>query len=90
MVIHRSSSTSERMRCPIRKKKNVAVALVTAASRLIRTATGSPRGARSRLQVRATETKSGFPGGWGMPSRCPVVMYSLASHQPVLGARVNA
>jgi hypothetical protein len=68
----------------------VAAALVVAASRLIRTATESPDGARSRLHTCATMTKKGFPGGCGMPTMCAVAMYSLVSQNAVVGASVSA
>ena len=59
----RASKKLEITRCATKNRKLEAAALVTAASRLMRTATGSPRGAKSRLQVLASTTKSGFPGG---------------------------
>ncbi len=67
----------------------MAAALVTAAKRLIRTATDRPVGARRRLQTFATTTKKGFPGGWGMPRMWAVAMYSLVSQKAVVGARVT-
>ena len=39
--------------------------------RLIFTATERPSGARSIDQARARTTKSGFPGGWGIPMISP-------------------
>ena len=56
---------------------------------LMRTATDSPRGDSSRLQVRANDTNSGFPGGWGIPKMCAVAMYSLVSQNAVDGASVS-
>ena len=68
----------------------MAPALVAAAKRLMRTATEIPRGASRRLQTFPSTTKSGFPGGWGMPTVWAVAMYSLASQNAVVGARVTA
>ena len=61
-----------------------------ALKRFTRTATESPRGARSTDQARASTTKSGFPGGCGMPTMCAVAMYSLVSQKAVVGASVIA
>ena len=66
-----------------------APAPVAAARRLIRTATDMPKGASRTLHDRARTTKSGFPGGWGMPRMCAVAMYSLVSQNAVVGARVT-
>ena len=46
--------------------------------------TGAPTSARART------TKSGFPGGWGMPRMWPVAMYSLVSQNAVVRDSVKA
>ena len=56
--------------------------------RLTRTAVDRPNGARSSSHVRASTTKSGFPGGCGMPRMCAVAMYSLVSQNAVVGDSV--
>jgi len=66
----------------------LAPALVAAAKRLMRTATERPSGDSSQLQLCASSTNSGFPGGWGMPRMCAVAMYSLVSQKAVVGASV--
>jgi hypothetical protein len=60
-----------------------------AENKLIRVATERPRGVRKSSQVRAINTKRGFPGGWGIPRMCPVAMYSLVSQNAVVGERVT-
>jgi hypothetical protein len=72
-----------------RKKKPVASADVVAARTLMRTATGSPVSSRRRIQTLPTTTKSGFPGGCGIPMMNAVAMYSLVSQNQVVGARVR-
>ena len=61
-----------------------------ALKRLMRTATARPVGSSRIDQARASTTKRGFPGGWGMPRMWPVAMYSLVSQNAVVGARVSA
>jgi len=61
-----------------------------ALKRLILVATGSPRGVRITDHALANTTKSGFPGGWGIPSIWPVAMYSLVSQNAVVGDNVSA
>ena len=56
----------------------------------MRTAVESPKGASRMSHARASTTKSGFPGGCGMPSMWPVAMYSLVSQNAVVGATVAA
>jgi hypothetical protein len=58
--------------------------------RFIFTAAVSPSGLRSIDHARASTTKSGFPGGWGIPIISPVAMYSLVSQKAVVGAKVAA
>ena len=41
------------------------------------------------IQTLASTTKSGFPGGCGIPRMCPVAMYSLVSQNAVVGASVT-
>ncbi len=59
-------------------------------NRLIRTAADNLVGDRSTSHACATSTKSGLPGGCGIPSTCAAVMYSPESQKPVLGASVSA
>src|SRR5690242_7563791 len=61
-------------------------ALVTAANRLIRTAYDDDRG--KRPNVCASITKSGFPGGCGIPITLAAAMYSEVSQNAVVGARL--
>ncbi len=79
-----------RMRCATRNQSAAEPAPIRALNRLTRTATESPVGARSSSQARASRTKSGLPGGWGMPRMCAVAMYSLVSQNAVVGASVSA
>src|SRR5215204_4086130 len=72
-------------RSATRNQMPAARALHTAASRLTRYAT-PPNG--SREATRPSSTKSGLPGGCGIPSVYAAVMYSLASHIAVVGASV--
>src|SRR5207302_10700964 len=53
-------------RSPTRNQHPAAIALVTAASRLIRSAYAAARG--NRPQVWAISVNNGLPGGCGMPS----------------------
>src|SRR5437868_14260097 len=53
-------------RSPTRNQHPAATALVTAASRLIRSAYAAASGIRPH--VWAMSVNSGLPGGWGMPS----------------------
>ena len=62
--------------------------LISAENRLMRTAVEMPKTPRMISQVRASTTKSGFPGGWGTPMMCAVAMYSLVSQNAVVGASV--
>jgi hypothetical protein len=59
---------------------------VTAAKRLIRTAYEAASG--SRPKVCARMTKSGLPGGCGIPNTLAAAMYSDVSQNAVVGARV--
>ncbi len=59
-----------------------------AEKRLILTAVERGNGASSSSQVRASSTKTGLPGGCGIPRMCAVAMYSLVSQKAVVGARV--
>src|SRR5437016_12528821 len=73
-------------RSPTRNQHPAATALVTAASRLIRSAYAAARG--KRPQVWAISVNSGFPGGCGMPSTYAAAMYSDVSQNWVVGASV--
>src|SRR6266702_3544190 len=64
----------------------VTTALVTAASRLIRSA--YPAASGSSPQAWAMMTNSGLPGGCGMPSTYAAAMYSEVSQNCVVGASV--
>ena len=86
----RSSEKYRRMWWTTRNQSVCVAALMTALNRLIRTATESPRGASRTDQARARTTKSGFPGGWGMPMMWPVAMYSLVSQKAVVQESVRA
>jgi hypothetical protein len=89
----RKASLSEkyaRIRWTTRNQKAAAPAPITAEKRFTLTAVESPVGASSSSQAREKTTKSGFPGGWGMPMMWVVAMYSLASQNAVVGARVTA
>ena len=77
------------MRWATRKKNPPAAAEVKAASRFTRTATGSPSGDSRTIHTLASTTKSGFPGGCGIPRMYPVAMYSLVSQNAVVGASVT-
>ncbi len=83
---HRCSTTRDRIRSATRNQSPAASALVSAASRLTRIATEGAIG--SSANTRAISTNSGFPGGWGSPSTCATVMYSLVSHSAVVGPSV--
>jgi hypothetical protein len=61
---------------------------VVAANRLIRAAYSEASGRRPNTWARITN--SGFPGGWGIPSTRAAAMYSDASQNAVVGARVAA
>ena len=90
--ISRKRGSSEKKRSTwwiTRNQSPCVAALMKALNRLIRMATESPRGARSSDHAFARTTKSGFPGGWGMPMMCPVAMYSLVSQNAVVGASVT-
>ena len=73
-------------RSAIRNQRAAEAALVNAAKRLIRLAYSPASG--SNPQVCARITKSGFPGGCGMPSTFAAAMYSEVSQNAVVGARV--
>jgi hypothetical protein len=77
-----------RIRCTTRYQKNIVPAVMKAEKRLMRTAGDSPNGVRSTSHARASSTKSGLPGGWGMPRMCAVAMYSLVSQNQVVGPSV--
>ena len=48
-------------------------------------------GAMGRIEnTRPSSTKSGLPGGCGMPSTFAAAMYSEVSQNAVVGASVNA
>src|SRR5881398_595810 len=64
-----------------------AIALVNAASRLMRIA--YPAASGNKPQVCAISTNNGLPGGCGMPSTCAAAMYSDVSQNCVVGASVN-
>src|SRR3989442_7930527 len=70
-----------------RTQHPAAIALVTAASRLIRMA--YPAASGSRPHTWAISTNRGLPGGWGMPSTYAAAMYSEVSQNCVVGASVN-
>ena len=84
-----STKKADSTRWAIRYMNPDAAALVVAASRLILTATGRPRGANRRLHALPTKTKRGFPGGCGIPKMCAVAMYSDVSQKAVVGASVR-
>ena len=84
-----SPSSPHAIRCATRKKNPLAAAEVRAASRFTRTATDRPNGDSSTIHTRASTTKSGFPGGCGIPRMYPVAMYSLVSQNAVVGASVT-
>src|SRR3989441_13015008 len=67
-----------------RNQHPAAIALVTAASRLIRVA--YPAASGSKPQVCALSTNRGFPGGCGRPSTCAAAVYSDVSQNCVGGA----
>src|SRR3989442_2373727 len=64
-----------------------AIALVTAASRLMRMA--YPAASGSSPHVWAISTNRGLPGGCGMPSTYAAAMYSDVSQNCVVGASVS-
>jgi hypothetical protein len=70
-----------------RKKNPAAAELSSALSRLVRKAY-SPMG-NSMAQTWAIMTKSGVPGGWGMPSVFAAAMNSPASQKVTVGASVS-
>src|SRR6267378_5568678 len=70
-----------------RNQHPAAIALVTAASRLIRMA--YPAASGSRPHTWAISTNRGLPGGCGMPSAYAAAMYSDVSQNWVVGASVN-
>ena len=78
------------MWCTTRNQSAWAPALMKALKRFTRTATESPSGASRSDQALASTTKSGFPGGWGIPRMWAVAMYSLVSQNAVVGASVTA
>ena len=67
-------------RSATRNQNPAAPALVTAAKRLIRAAYAPASGSRPKVWARMT--KSGLPGGWGMPSTLAAAMYSEVSQKP--------
>ena len=74
-------------RSATRNQSAAAPALVTAANRLIRAAYDSASG--SSPNVWARMTKSGLPGGCGMPRTLAAAMYSEVSQKAVVGASVS-
>src|SRR6266446_10486076 len=70
-----------------RNQHAAAIALVTAASRLIRMA--YPAASGSRPHTWAISTNRGLPGGCGMPSTYAAAMYSDVSQNCVVGASVS-
>src|SRR5439155_8949530 len=70
-----------------RNQDPAAIALVTAASRLMRMA--YPAASGSSPHVWAISTNSGLPGGCGMPSTYAAAMYSDVSQNCVVGASVS-
>jgi hypothetical protein len=83
--VHRSGNHAESTRSTTRNQTAAENALL-AASMLTRTATVLTGTSEA---TRPSSTKSGLPGGCGMPSVYAAVMYSLASHSAVVGARVR-
>ena len=63
---HRAGTQARIQRSPTRNQHAAAIALVVAASRLIRIAYPAARG--NKPQVWAISVNSGLPGGCGMPS----------------------
>jgi hypothetical protein len=81
------------MRCSTRNQKNAAPADINDENRFTRTGLVSPSGSSGSSRsdhALASSTKSGFPGGCGMPRMCAVAMYSLVSQNAVVGASVMA
>src|SRR3989441_5266915 len=70
-----------------RNQHPAAIALVTAASRLIRMA--YPAASGSKPHTWAISTNRGLPGGCGMPSTYAAAMYSEVSQNCVVGASVS-
>ena len=73
-------------RSAIRNQRAAETALPKAAKRLIRMAYSLASG--SNPQAWAMMTKSGLPGGWGIPSTRAAAMYSEVSQNAVVGASV--
>jgi hypothetical protein len=87
VCVHRGEIHAASTRSATRYQRAAEAALHTAARALIRSAT-DPAGTSDA--TRPSSTKSGLPGGCGIPSVYAAVMYSLASHIAVVGASVSA
>src|SRR5229473_1822480 len=83
----RAGTHSRIQRSLTRNQHPAAIALVKAASRLMRIA--YPAASGNKPQVCAISTNNGLPGGCGMPSTCAAAMYSDVSQNCVVGASVN-
>ena len=83
----RTGTMLRSQRSATRNQSAADTALPKAAKRLIRFAY-SPASGR-RPQVWARMTKSGLPGGWGIPSTRAAAMYSEVSQNAVVGASVS-
>src|SRR2546429_4203522 len=84
----RRAGTHSRIRRSLTRNQDpAAIALVTAASRLMRMA--YPAASGSSPHVWAISTNSGLPGGCGMPSTYAAAMYSDGSQNCVVGASVR-